>query len=335
MKKLVCLFAVIALTAPLYAAVGDPNVDFVCEDLGSGVCQVNYEIKYQDGLDPGALVRGFALDIEITGDLGTSPTITSISSYDGETPPSPPDESDEILQGYPIHITNIDFGTDPNNVNDYGSPITTSDTSLGGLGTAGMTVEFASLYDMNATTPTPPPSSGILCNFTVDFDGSAEVTVTITANALRGEIVMEDLQHAEIGDSGCTLSGLACMADGHPDFDVWQSVGSPDCWCYERNCRGDTNDAQEYDMFWVLNIDVDNYAAAYGQTVMTGNMICADFARDIEYDMFRVLNNDLPILVTYYGDTATPPCSGPGSDTGNGEDTGSLPNSHFNFWTHP
>jgi hypothetical protein len=335
MKKLVCLLAVIALTAPLYAAVGDPNVDVTCDDLGSGVCQVSYEVQYEDGLDPGALVRGFALDIEVSGNA----TITSVSNYDGETPPIPPDESDEIPVGYPIHITNIDFGTDPNNVNDYGSPVTTSDTAMGGLGTNGITVEFASLYDMNATTPTPPASSGILLNFTVDFGGDATTQVTITANALRGEIVLEDLQHANIVAPGCELSGLLCMADGHPAKAAWDAWGQPDCWCWKRQCRGDVNSTKN-GPFWVQALDKAIFRAAFNKSdvVLAGisGGICSDL-NHIKNGPFRVQALDKTIFRLYFNksETLVPLCSGVANCGVNGWpcDTGALPNTEFNFWT--
>jgi hypothetical protein len=32
-----------------------------------------------------------------------------------------------------------------------------------------------------------------------------------------------------------------CFPSGHPDFAEWLAVGMPDCWCYPRQCHGDSD----------------------------------------------------------------------------------------------
>jgi hypothetical protein len=78
MEKLLAIFSVFILAVPLYAAEGDPNVVVTCTDEGGGVFKVSYAVQVdtQTG-DPG-LARGFALNIEVSGNA----TITSVSDYD-------------------------------------------------------------------------------------------------------------------------------------------------------------------------------------------------------------------------------------------------------------
>jgi hypothetical protein len=232
MKKLVCLLAVIALAAPLYAAEGDPNVVITCTDEGNGVCRVDYQVLAEDG-DPG-LVRGFALDIEVSGNA----TITAVSDYDQTgTATVAPDN-------YGVFVGQIDFGTDPNNVDDWGSPLATTNTAYGALPSNGMTVELASLYEMGVDTA--PAPSGTLLKFTADGGGDADTTVTITANALRGEIVMEDVSSANIISTGCTITFdgpcfPAAGEGGTTAYNDWLAFGSPECWCEAYQCDGDAN----------------------------------------------------------------------------------------------
>ena len=80
MKKLLTLFAVFALTAPVFAA--DPNVIVTCEHEGDGVVRVDYALE-----DPGgSLMRGISLDITVDGGA----TIDAISDYLTGNPDRPP-----------------------------------------------------------------------------------------------------------------------------------------------------------------------------------------------------------------------------------------------------
>jgi hypothetical protein len=290
MKKLVCLFAVIALAAPLYAAEGDPNVVITCTDEGGGVCKVSYAVQVDTHTGDPGLVRGFALDISVSGNA----TITGVSGYDQTgTATTAPDN-------YGVFVGQIDFGTDPNNVDDWGTPVATTNTPYGPLPDNGMVVELASLYEMGVDTP--PASSGDLLSFSMDSGGDADTTVTITANALRGEIVMEDVQHANIIATGCTVTFEGpCFptttSGGQQAYDDWVAFGSPPCWCAPpdgsgRQCYGDADGLTQpfSGTIWVGTNDIAVIAAAWqvkeppkgpgiggGQTDGLGNLlICAD-----------------------------------------------------------
>ena len=110
------------------------------------------------------------------------------------------------------------------------------------------------------------------------------------------------------------------------DYDEWISVGAPDCWCYRRNCYGDTDDWAEgaaiTGIKYVFNADLSVFLSSYGvkeapkgpgiATIPNG--ICADFDRQVEGNGItgfkRVFNNDLAILLANYG--VKEPPKGPG-----------------------
>lgn len=153
MKKLVLVLAVLLVSLPAMAAV---TIDASC--TGS-----TYTVTYATD---GNNVRAFALDIEVSA--GTIDAVGSLSAdYDI----------------YPGSIVIVD-----GEVNDPGSAVCDDayPDTLGGLGTAGITVEMGSLY---AEGEAAPATSGTLFTFTVS-DSAA--VVTISENGIRGGVVMED-----------------------------------------------------------------------------------------------------------------------------------------------
>lgn len=253
MKKLLTLIAVLALTAPVFAADGDPNVLITCSADGTTVT-VGYQLLDEDGSNPGLanLMRGIALDITVDGGA----TIDTISDYlTGATPA----DKDQIPQGgYPIFMGSIVIGPqDPNFVTDYGDPVAPSDDpgALGGLETSGITVEMGSLYPEGGT---PPGTDGTLFKFTV----SGACNVTIVGNTTRGgdqgECVLEDGTQANVVSSGCIVTGVTeCYVVGQPryydhlgnpgpaitqdNWNAWDAAGRPACWCCPHHGYGDVN----------------------------------------------------------------------------------------------
>ena len=310
MKKLLCLFAVIALAAPIYAA--DPNVSVTCTDEGSGVVRIDYEVLVEDGVDPG-LARGFAMDITVTGNA----TIEGISDYssDGTSTSTP--------SAYGVFISSTVFENDPNFVNNWGDPVATGTGALGGLGTNGITVEIASLYNATTEAGKAPGMSGTLFKLKIDGNGDDDTTVAIAAEALRGGAVMESvgapsIVSANIVAPGCSMTGLAdCFgAIGaevtQAEFDDWDTFGKPDCWCYARQCYGDVNNTAEGTKFggWFF-VGVDDLtllSSAWqvkeppkGSGIASiPNGICADFSHSQEGTKFggwfRVGVDDLTLL---------------------------------------
>lgn len=303
MKKLVCMFAVIALAAPLYAA--DPNVVISCDDEGNGVCVVKYEVLQEDG-DPG-LVRGFAFDVTLSGNA----TIESIYDYSSDgTSVGTPSE-------YGVFIGSIDFGSDPNNVDDWDDPVAdpcdpgTAGTIPGGA----ITVELASLYDPDTEPGKAPGTTGVLFRLELAANGDADTTVTITPEDTRGGIVMENVASATLVSSGCTVTFDCFPQDGIGGitaYNDWVAFGKPDCWCWTRQCHGDADNASEGSSYagWI-------YVGANDLTVMSTawlikeppkglgigtipGAICADFDHAKEGSSYagwiRVGANDLTLM---------------------------------------
>jgi hypothetical protein len=170
--------------------------------------------------------------------------------------------------------------------------------ALGGLGTNGITIEMGSLYDTKA-----PATQGRLCTVTC----SETCLLTVTTNATRGNVVLEDASEAAVDLTGAsnvqiTIGTIASYTG--PQMDEWVAVGKPDCWCASinpRQCHGDADGASEgLNKYWVLNNDVDILVAAYNKPLelLAGNQICADFDHLSEgLNKYRVSTNDLDILI--------------------------------------
>lgn len=302
MKKIVFALVVLMFAVPASAAV-----------TITATQEVALEPNVIIGYTGDDVVRCFGLDIQLDNDE-TIIAVECLSddyylnpqkfTYDGGTP----------AYGDTPCLCNADSGL------------------LEGIDTNGITIAMCSLY---STPPqndpdhnTPPATSGSLLRITV----SGECCITITENGKLGGVLLEDNSPANptLPDPCCPdLPADECMMDTHPDYTEWLAVGSPNCWCYPRQCRGDVDDNQEYGAYWVLMDDLDQFKTYFGQTGVTGEPgICSDLAHDEEYGAYRVLMNDLDIFKTYFGNTTVPCCD----DGGNCDLTGDT---KFNFWTSP
>jgi hypothetical protein len=142
----------------------------------NGVAVIKYECT------AGEVVRSFALDVSV--DKGW---VVGISNFFRG-------ESKVGARGYGIfpasfrdHIT-ISSGTNANwDASDYTPLAVVADSpgsTLPGLNSSGVTLEFGGLWD--AGTPTAiPPASGTLCTLLI----SEAAQVSIAANAIRGGVV--------------------------------------------------------------------------------------------------------------------------------------------------
>lgn len=295
-RTLVALLAVM-LTAPAWAGVA-----ITVTDLGDGVVGIDYS-----GTE---LVRAFALDITV--DAGTIDAISGFVVGDDNNgygifpasfsrnivvDPVTGDVSDWAVEGY-------------GPVADAGDP-----GALGGLGTNGITIEMGSLYDTKA-----PALSGRLCVITT----SEPCKVTVTTNATRGNVVLEDASEAVVDLAGATeiqIAGVGGYTGPQPE--QWNSVGQPDCWLASlnpRQCHGDADGAsQGKNKFWVSTVDLDVLIASWnktfaeldGQTVGGIPLICGDFDHVSQGKQgFRVSTNDLDILIANWqaADAPAPDC---------------------------
>jgi hypothetical protein len=99
---------------------------------------------------------------------------------------------------------------------------------------------------------------------------------------------------------------LSISAD-HPDYDEWLEVGEPICWCFSRQCHGDTDGKpQGKQQYWVSTDDLDVLIAAWnkpfaeidGENFNGTALICADFDHLPQgKKQYRVSTDDLDILI--------------------------------------
>ncbi len=282
MKKMFFVLVVAVLTSPVWA-----TVTITATDLGEGVVAIDYSS------DETELVRAFALDITV--DAGTIDAISDFKVGDDNN-------------GYGIFPGNFSLfiTVDPatGEVSDWGvagySPVADGNDpgALGGLGTNGITIEMGSLYDTKA-----PSKQGRLCTVTC----SEPCLLTVTTNATRGNVVLEDASEAVVDLIGATnvqtsLGAAGSFTGAHKD--EWLAVGSPECWIAginPRQCHGDADGAsQGNDTYWVSTNDLDILIAAWNKPLeaLTGNQICADFDHQSQgANEYRVSTNDLDILI--------------------------------------
>ena len=287
MKKVFCAIVVVMLAAPTWA-----NIVITAIDLGGGEVAIDYS-----GTE---LARAFALDIKV--DTGV---ITAINDF------AIGDENN----GYGIfpanfsrYINVLDTGeveswADPNytpvaDANDPGA--------LGGIDTNGITIEMGSLYKTAA-----PPLAGRLFTITC----SQSCLLSVTTNATRGNVVLEDANEA-IVDCNTAATDVpvnigATYTGTHPE--QWEAVGRPTCWMSSvnpRQCHGDADGlAQGKQNFWVSIDDLDVLIGAWNKPIgiLTGNQICADFDHLPQgKQKFRVSTNDLDILVANWNKANAP-----------------------------
>ncbi len=297
MKKTIVALSVVMLTAPAWAGVA-----ITVTDLGDGMAGIDYS-----GTE---LARAFALDITV--DAGTIDAISDFAVGDDNNgygifpasfsrnivvDPVTGDVSDWAVAGYTP-------------VADAGDP-----GALGGLGTNGITIEMGSLYDTRA-----PALSGRLCVITT----SEPCKITVTTNATRGNVVLEDASEAAVDLAGATEIQIA-GAGGYtgPQPEEWLAVGQPDCWLSSlnpRQCHGDADGtSQGKNKFWVSTNDLDVLIASWNKTFaeLDGQMIggvpliCGDFDHIAQgKQQFRVSTNDLDILIANWqaADAPAPDC---------------------------
>ena len=307
MRKMILILVIVIFTTSAWA-----TVTITATDLGGGVVAIDYLS------DDAVLVRAFALDISV--DAGT---ITNIDDF----------KIGDENNGYGIFLANfsryiiVDAAT--GEVSDWAvtgyTPVADCNDpgALGGLGTSGITIEMGSLYVNNA-----PAKQGRL--FTVTCSETCKLS--ITPNATRGNVVLEDATEANLDLTGATdiqvtvaqaaqINVFAPLAQVSPRYtgphaDQWETVGKPACWCANinpRQCYGDADGTFQGDQYWVYTNDLDILVAAWNKPLelLSGNQICADFDHQPEGGQgYRVSNKDIEILLANWKVTGgpTPDC---------------------------
>ena len=277
------------------------------------------DIMYDAGAGP--LVRAFALDITV--DVGT---IDAISGYiKGESTAADPGFG-IFPANFARHIV-VDAGTGDVadwDIADYTPVADAADPgALGGLGTAGITIEAGALYSpTDDASAEAPPAAGKLCTITL----SEPATVTLAENAIRGGVVLTDATAAAVTlTGGPVICGGSCLA-GTPDEAEHIAVGEPECWCKARQCHGDADDNMggsaktgfyavgPGDLSVLLSAWLVKEADKGPGIASVENGICADFAHNqggsAKTGFYRVGPADLSILIANW--LVKEPDKGPG-----------------------
>lgn len=114
---------------------------------------------------------------------------------------------------------------------------------------------------------------------------------------------------------------LACLSRYDTYYDNWIYWGKPECWCYQRQCRGDS-DGQKEGSYWVGDNDYDLFVACFNKTEenLPEGSECANFDH-LKSGPFWIAIPDLNIFNAYFEETEpnVPTC----------EDTVEV-----NFWTN-
>ena len=291
---------ILSLAVALFAGPAWAVVTIRCEDEGGGVFRIEYVVEGEPNK-----VRAFALDITISDGV-----IEAIYDYHvGQSTAANP--------GYGIFPAN--FGryiiVDPAtgevtdwDVNDYTPVVDPNDTgALGGLGTAGITVEMASLYyPTGDDSPDVPLDSGTLFR----IRASEEPHLSIAENSLRGGIVLTDPNvdptvYLEVCPPWPPPPPYPCFPDTYSTYNDWVTMGKPDCWCelpygsgYQ--CDGDADGATEtffkYRIYGKdLGLIVDNWKRKIDDPLLDP---CADIDHKSETVFnYRVYGKDLAKIV--------------------------------------
>lgn len=288
MRKMLLAMIVVLFVTPAFA-----TINITVEPLGGGVAAIEYSGD--------ELARAFALDITI--DAGTINAIDEfkIGDDNGGYGIFPANFSRYIvvLDTGEVESWDITNYTPVADANDPGA--------LGGLGTSGITIEMGSLYETQA-----PSLSGRLCTVTC----SESCSMSVTPNATRGNVVLENATEAEVDLTGATnvpISFEAVSAYTGPNPEQWEAVGKPDCWISNinpRQCHGDADgSSQGKQKYWVSTNDLDILIAAWNKPLseLSGNQICADFDHMAQgKQQYRVSTNDLDILISNWNKADSP-----------------------------
>jgi len=151
-------------------------------------------------------------------------------------------------------------------------------------------------------------------NYTVVCTGSG--TCTPTDPNGQWTFVPASFSYSAAMTQNVTGTALECLNKLDTGYTKWVSYNKPDCWCYQKQCRGDADGAKTLSKP-VASPDLTIFKAGVGQTaayvktlVVSGKPgICADFDRKDTLSK-PIASPDLTIFKSYVGvaDTSVPQC---------------------------
>ncbi|MBW8042531.1 MAG: hypothetical protein FVQ85_21395 [Planctomycetes bacterium] len=294
MKKFLLVLVVLLFATPALAAV---NITV------AQVGDTNEVIISWDATTETNLVRAFGLNVQLSNDANVI-SATGLSA------------------DYYIYPGTIQINAS-GDVTSLGSIVAPwadlpSDTLEGPPDGNGVTLEAASLYAPTGPgSPNAPATSGDIASIIV----SGDTCITISANVSRAGatgVVMEDPAEVVTVNYPAQLCVTVfvppseCLKDTALEYGDWGTWGKPACWCYSRQCRGDS-DGIKTGPFWVAIPDLNAFRAAFNKTdiVLGGvaNGICSD-ADHAKTGPFRVAIPDLSNFRVYFNkiETFVPEC---------------------------
>jgi hypothetical protein len=289
MKKIILALVLALIASPAWAAVV-----ITATDVGDCKAQIAF-----DASGEAQLVRAFALDITVTG-----ANIVEVNDFKVGV-------SMAASKGFGIFPANfsrfITVNTD-GTVTDWEpagyTPVAdeADPGAAGPLGGPAITIEMGSLYDGDANKPA---TSGVLCTVKVDGD----CTLSVTLNAMRGNVVLENAAEATVDLTGATgvsvACGDVCFPAAYSTYNDWVTMGSPDCWCgppkgngYQ--CDGDADgNTQGVLKERVMTNDLAVLIANWKKKIADPTLNpCADLDHKGQGVLKeRVMTNDLNILI--------------------------------------
>lgn len=217
MKKVILALVVALLASPAMAVVTITATDL--DGAGpEGLVSIDYTVSGET-----ELVRAFALDIQVDAGIidGVSGFKTGVSVA-----------GDAGFGIFPANFSRYITVNPDGTVADWAaagySPVAEAGDpgALGGIGTDGITIEMGSLYDGDANKPA---NSGTLC--IVDVNESCNLTITL--NAVRGNVVLENAAEPTVDLQGCQVQKgpEVCFPQTYASYNDWVQMGKPDCWC--------------------------------------------------------------------------------------------------------
>jgi len=251
-----------------------------------------------DAVSEPNLVRAFALDIR----LDNNAKITNVILLSSD---------------YIIHPGTIQIDATGEIIN-YGSPVAPQSDlpgdTLPGVGGNGVTIVLASLYaPVGPSSPNAPAPYGPLVSVTVDRSCCLTITPNITRAGPTGVVMESPDEVVTVNMTGaCVYDPCSCLSIIHPSYDVWRDWGSPVCWCYRKQCRGDINGSSFLGKPVSL-ADLTTFKAAFNQIDSVVASITNGICADLNHAAFlgkRVTLADLNIFKTYFNkpDADVPCC---------------------------
>lgn len=287
MRNLVTLIAVIALTALTALPALAQTVDITLVDNGDGSFTIGYAGATEE-------ISGVSMRVTLSGGDGELASCGDAVATD------------------PDFNTHIDYWNTTG-----GTPVLSVGCPVGDELVAGLPTFPATVFAISTGVLEDPPGgadapSGTIA--TITLTGTTCTTVALDMDvAGRGGVVgtSGDELVATFPSTVDVCFGVGdCWTGDAASRIVWESVGSPECWCKDinpRQCHGDaTGSSEGKGANWVFTADLNvmlaawgqNFAAIDGQQSAGTDLICADFDHAAEgKGLNRVFTQDLNVLL--------------------------------------